>query len=48
MKAPNYMQLPQPDLVRKRPGMYIGGSNLFGFINYLVCPFKSYWHVAQA
>jgi DNA gyrase/topoisomerase IV subunit B len=24
--------------VRKRPGMYVGSTELFGFINYLVCP----------
>ena len=26
--------------VRRRPGMYVGSKDLFGLINYLVCPFN--------
>lgn len=28
------------DAVRARTGMYIGGTDLLGFINYIVCPFN--------
>lgn len=40
---PNAMTEPIPETpfvegIRKRPAMYVGSTELFGFINYLVCP----------
>src|SRR4051812_18499548 len=39
----NLTQMPADEFstieaVRKRPGMYVGSTAFFGFINYLVCP----------
>lgn len=40
MNKPWYETASHIEVVRKRAGMYVGGTGYFGLINYLVCPFN--------